>query len=216
MSRRTTVLALLLCGSVLLGGTVLAEEVEGFVAARPLEKARVDANYPPAALKAGYEASVVLAAEIGSDGTVGDVRIMEIDYPSLGFEAAAVAAIEDWRFDPALLDGQPVDSFSYVRLSFRVPGSRLEPRGHVTGGVIAGSPRLEGLVGGISARPGTELVGDSPGATLNSTEAPHYSLQIWQRGSCDGDPGKCGYSTDKQVSVFQHEYDYPAAPLPQP
>jgi TonB family protein len=152
--RKGAALTLLVAGLFALGGAAVASGDETFVAARPVGQSRVEPNYPPAALRAGYEATLVLAAEIASDGRVSGVSVIDVDRPSLGFEAAAVDALQQWRFEPAMLNDEPVDSLSYVRLHFRVPGSRLNPDGQVSSGVVAAEPRLGGNSAGGSGAAG--------------------------------------------------------------
>lgn len=60
---------------------------------------RVPPKYPKEAKKAKTEGQVLVQATIGADGTVGEVRIL-MSVP--GLDAAAVAAVRQWRFEPAL------------------------------------------------------------------------------------------------------------------
>jgi len=38
--------------------------------------------------------------------------------PEVGFEEAAIEAIEQWRYEPALLNGRPVDVYLTVVVEF--------------------------------------------------------------------------------------------------
>ena len=49
---------------------------------------------------------------------VGDLELLRCDRPDLGFEAAAMAAVRQWRYVPARLDGRPVDVYFTVFVSF--------------------------------------------------------------------------------------------------
>ena len=62
-------------------------------------------EYPPAALEAGKEATVKIRIHIAADGTVSAVDVLEP--VGDGFDEAAVAAAEQYVFEPAEIDGAP-------------------------------------------------------------------------------------------------------------
>jgi TonB family protein len=80
---------------------------------------KVDPVYPAALLHDRVEGVVVLHAIIHSDGTVGDVRVLEGFNEEL--DANARNALEQWRFLPGLRNGVPVDVEAVIRVPFRVP-----------------------------------------------------------------------------------------------
>jgi TonB family protein len=90
---------------------------EDVSAPEPLHK--VDPAYPASYVHDRVEGTVVLYGIIHSDGSVGDVRILE------GFDSIldenARAALEKWRFRPGTRNGAPVDVEVVVRVPFRVP-----------------------------------------------------------------------------------------------
>jgi protein TonB len=53
---------------------------------------------------------------------VSDVAVVSSD-PAEIFNRAATDAIRRWRYDPRVVDGQPVDSQSQVRLQFKLDSS---------------------------------------------------------------------------------------------
>ncbi len=61
--------------------------------------------YPPEALAAGVHGVVVLEATISATGAVTDVEVLH-SVPLL--DEAAVAAVREWRYEPALVDGEPL------------------------------------------------------------------------------------------------------------
>ena len=65
----------------------------------------VEAVYPKDRHDAGITASVLLSIEIGDDGKVGNVEIVQGAAPD--FDAAAVAAAKQFVFEPAEIDNQP-------------------------------------------------------------------------------------------------------------
>jgi TonB family protein len=79
---------------------------------------RVEPLYPQEAREKHIEGTVTLHLRIGADGRVQSVR--ELDGPG-PLIPAAVAAAREWRFIPALLNGQPVDSEQNASVEFRLP-----------------------------------------------------------------------------------------------
>ncbi len=73
--------------------------------------------YPPSMRDAGREGIVPIDAVIGQDGTVHAVRVLSANvHPD--FAVAAAEAVRQWRFDPTLLNGQPVDVTMTVTVTF--------------------------------------------------------------------------------------------------
>ncbi len=75
----------------------------------------VPPTYPPEAGRARIEATVVLLAVIGKDGSVQDVRV-ESGLPILA--QAAIDAVKQWRYRPYLLNGKPVEVDSRITINF--------------------------------------------------------------------------------------------------
>lgn len=78
---------------------------------------RTDPIYPQDAINARIEGVVELEAIIMRDGSVRDVKVMSGDKK---LAPAAVAAVKQWRFEPAVVDGKLVESKQDVRLTFRL------------------------------------------------------------------------------------------------
>ncbi len=74
--------------------------------------------YPPAARVAGVQGLVVLEATIDPAGEVSGIEVLR-SVPEL--EAAAVAAVEQWRYEPTLVDGAPVSVLMTVTINFLLP-----------------------------------------------------------------------------------------------
>jgi protein TonB len=139
MHKRFATLAFLsvLCAS---GGLVLASDAlvvvdpsaEGVTAPYLIPASRVSPSYPPAALQARYDGAVLLRATVLANGTVGSVDVLESTRGKLGFEKSAMRAVEQWRFEPATLDGANVASYALVRIRFNPP-QRNGLGGFVTG-----------------------------------------------------------------------------------
>ena len=123
--RIATVLLLLLASA----GFAVAETAEAdadVTAPYLIPESRVSPSYPPAALAARFDGTVMMALKVLRDGSVESVEVLDSSRPNLGFEQAAESAVNQWRFEPALRNGEPVDAYSVVRLYFRPaqPGSR--------------------------------------------------------------------------------------------
>jgi TonB family protein len=79
--------------------------------------ASVPPNYPEVARLAGIEGDVTLRVLIGEDGTVRDLRPV-VGPPVLS--RAAMRAVEQWRYAPALVDGHPVEVVTTVTFAFHL------------------------------------------------------------------------------------------------
>ena len=79
---------------------------------------RVEPTYPPLALRAKMTGIVILEAVVGLEGRVEEVRVLR-SMPFL--DAAAVAAVSQWRYSPLLLNGQPERFVLTVTLNFSLP-----------------------------------------------------------------------------------------------
>ncbi len=66
----------------------------------------VPAAYPPDAEAAGITGAVTLSIVIDEKGAVGAVKIIDPG-PHPGFAPAAVAAVKQFQFSPAVIDGKP-------------------------------------------------------------------------------------------------------------
>ena len=83
-----------------------------------IASSRVHPNYPEMARKIGVKGPAVLQIVVQKDGTVGDIGILSSPARELGFDEAAIAAVRQWRFTPALKDGKPVDALWTVVVDF--------------------------------------------------------------------------------------------------
>ena len=71
--------------------------------------------YPPAAREAGVQGLVVLDATIDPTGVVRDIEVLT-SVPEL--DEAATAAVEQWRYEPTLVDGVPVSVSMTMTVNF--------------------------------------------------------------------------------------------------
>lgn len=78
----------------------------------------VDPVYPPDAEQKHIEGTVRLHATIGVDGSIKDLQPLS-GPPSL--LPAALTAVREWRYNPTLLNGQPIETQEDISLVFRLP-----------------------------------------------------------------------------------------------
>jgi len=73
--------------------------------------------YPPRARTQGQKGYVVLSLLIGLTGEIEQVEVVE-SYPEGIFEEAALTGVQQWRFDPAMYQGQAVRAWARQRIRF--------------------------------------------------------------------------------------------------
>jgi len=83
---------------------------------------KVDPEYPPQAVRAQAEGSVILDVGIDETGRVTDVQV--IRGLAYGLSEAAAAAVREWRYRPAEGPGGPIPSRKTVRILFTLRGGR--------------------------------------------------------------------------------------------
>jgi TonB family protein len=90
---------------------------DGVSAPEPLRK--VDPAYPATLMRDRIEGVVILYAVIRSDGTVGEVRVLQGIQDVL--DENAREAMEKWHFRPGTKNGAPVDLEAVIKIPFRAP-----------------------------------------------------------------------------------------------
>jgi protein TonB len=84
-----------------------------------LEDSWVAPRYPRFPKGPKVDALVVLDVTVLADGTTGDIEVQSTSHPGRGFETAAIDAVRKWLYDPAKLDGVPVEAKITVEVHFR-------------------------------------------------------------------------------------------------
>ena len=97
----------------------VAAPVSHIVAARLIS--RIAPTYPDAARRMNLTGKVVLKATINRAGSVGNLQWVSGNEM---FRANAFAAVKQWRYRPATLNGQPVESELQIVLEFGLPMAR--------------------------------------------------------------------------------------------
>jgi TonB family protein len=82
---------------------------------------RVEPLYPDAARRLQISGKVVLKATITKTGKVGEVQWVSGNDL---FRDTAITAVRQWRFKPASLNGQPVESDLEIVLQFKRPAAQ--------------------------------------------------------------------------------------------
>jgi len=71
--------------------------------------------YPPLAVQAHISGTVRLAAIISRDGLIQNLQVVS-GHPLL--TTAAVDAVKQWRYQPTLLSGEPVEVITQIDVNF--------------------------------------------------------------------------------------------------
>jgi protein TonB len=104
--------------------------VDGVTLAEVKTNSQVSPYYPATARPSKAYGEVVVAVEVDEKGKVSGVDVLSSIGEDLGFEVSAKDAVRQWRFLPALKDGEPISSISMLRLTF-APPSMAAPDGRV-------------------------------------------------------------------------------------
>jgi protein TonB len=84
----------------------------------PVLVRKVKPDYPALARAARLPGFVLLQAVVGEDGCVEDVKVLQASSPLFG--DAAVEAVRQWKYRPALQSGRPVRVYFSVRVEFQL------------------------------------------------------------------------------------------------
>jgi protein TonB len=76
-------------------------------------------GYPAALTDTGTSGTAAIDVVVRTDGSVGDAQLKSADHEAFG--EAALAAVRKWRFEPATLDGAPVEKRVTVPFKFVAP-----------------------------------------------------------------------------------------------
>jgi TonB family protein len=79
---------------------------------------RVNPAYPPMARSMNLEGVVVLEATVKKDGSIENLKVVK-GPPVLG--VAAMAAVRQWRYEPFMLNNEPVSVQTSIQIEFKLP-----------------------------------------------------------------------------------------------
>ena len=77
-------------------------------------------TYPPLARSARIQGVVVLQAMISKLGTIENLRLLS-GHPMLA--PAAIDAVQQWRYRPYILNGEPVEVETQITVNFSLGGN---------------------------------------------------------------------------------------------
>ena len=112
--RETTTVSLVLPGSV----TVMTPPPRPSITTRAMPVKRVTPKYPDAARAIGASGRVVIRVLVGIDGKVKETAVLS-SFGNPACEAAAIAAAEQWEFNPATKDGEPFEQKATIPFDFK-------------------------------------------------------------------------------------------------
>jgi protein TonB len=101
---------------------------------------RTNPKYPESMLKGGWEATVFIKVLIDLNGNVADTKIEKISIAKSSadaessqsidgkeFQEAALAAVRQWKFTPAQLQGKPVSAWITIPFRFKLSTDKEVP-----------------------------------------------------------------------------------------
>jgi TonB family protein len=79
---------------------------------------QVKPDYPEEAQAQGIQGTVILRAVIGTDGQI--LSLSPFNDPDPTLTKAAMDAVREWRYQPTLLNGEPVEVVTTISVGFRL------------------------------------------------------------------------------------------------
>jgi protein TonB len=101
----------------LLGGSAGMVMTDDTVDQPPRASFQAPMMYPPRARAKGIQGYVVFSLLIGITGEIEQMQIVE-SYPEGVFDEAAIQGMNQWKFEPAMYQGQAVRAWAKQRIRF--------------------------------------------------------------------------------------------------
>ncbi|MGH9632276.1 MAG: energy transducer TonB, partial [Bryobacteraceae bacterium] len=79
---------------------------------------KTEPEFSDEARRAKLQGTILIDAEVGADGIPRNIRVRES--LGLGLDECAIAAVEKWRFRPALRNGKPVPVPVTITVNFHL------------------------------------------------------------------------------------------------
>jgi outer membrane biosynthesis protein TonB len=116
-------------------GTVYYSGIGGVTAPELIAESKLSPKFPDKGRRAGVSARCILQPVITKEGAVGPLEVISCVYASkkdgsvinvawprqsddYGFAQASFDAVKKWRYKPATLDGQAIDAYFTVVVTF--------------------------------------------------------------------------------------------------
>lgn len=90
----------------------------GLIPPRIIPSSRALPQYPDLSRRAGLQGTVILLVVVEADGSVGEIEVIRSPDQRWGFDLAAIGAVKEWRYEPALMNGKPVAAYIQVMVEF--------------------------------------------------------------------------------------------------
>ena len=104
--------------AVVVTGTGKPIRVGGMVQATTLIQ-QVKPTYPGVLQAQGIEGTVLLSAVISKDGVPTSLKVVK-NPGNEEFVTAALSAVEQWRYQPTLLNGEPIEVLTTIHVDFKL------------------------------------------------------------------------------------------------
>lgn len=105
------------------GGDTIVEKIPEVIFKKALRDMRFASDfqpvYPPSLLVREIEGSATISVLVGVDGRVRDARVVSATHPDFG-RSAMRQALKAWRFKPATRNGEPVEDWITVPVTFQI------------------------------------------------------------------------------------------------
>jgi TonB family protein len=124
---------------------------------RSLLLRKVQPVYPPLARQARIQGTVVMNVSINKSGDVEEVQLFS-GHPILA--PAAIAAVKQWKYQPYLINAEPVDIQTVIQVNFTLSDKPPVAPGETPGSATAPQDSSNAQSGGI--------VGTADAADLNA------------------------------------------------
>jgi len=83
---------------------------------------KTEPKYPAKGLQEGVSGIVVVEAVVRAVGSVGTIKVVKNETGHPEFAESAKAAIRQWRYEPAQLNGRPVEVFMTITVGYHLDG----------------------------------------------------------------------------------------------
>jgi protein TonB len=83
-----------------------------------IKSTHVAPKFPSAARDAHVDGRVILSGTVGTDGILRDLVVIQCTPSGMGFEEAALDAVSRWRYEPATLEGEPIEVTHSITVTF--------------------------------------------------------------------------------------------------
>jgi len=93
-------------------------DTSGLTPPRLVPSTRALPKYPDLPRRAGLQGTVILLIVVEKDGGVGEIEVVRSPDQRWGFDLAAIDAVKQWRYRPALLGDRPVAAYITVMIEF--------------------------------------------------------------------------------------------------